>query len=375
MTIHSTINAAWRSLWVLRRQHEAPAWARALLAGVLGVMLALALIALVTAVGDVNRPNWQRAAVLPLLVICGAIALTVLAVRRLAERTLPAPFLDRMSALRDWRAGAALCASLVCGVLLGTVLGFILVPLLLGTNVVDLFESPPLALIKFAVFLLVLFVANAAWWRARVRRKAMQHELVEAQLRLLQGQIEPHFLFNTLANVQSLMAHDPRRAGAMLEAFSDYLRAGLVQLRQADSTLEAELAMSSAYLELLQIRMEERLSFHIVATDAARAVRLPALLLQPLVENAIHHGLEPKVEGGSIRVSAEVRNGCLEVRVTDDGMGLDAPRRSLRSGSGMALANLRARLATRYGSAASLALEPLPQGAQATLRIPCESMA
>ena len=365
------MSAAWRSLRVLRKRHEAPAWARMVLALALGVALALALIAVVAAFGTVVRPGWVRAALPPTAVICVCIALTLLAARRLAEHVLPAPFLERMSTLRDWRAGAALGATTITGVLLGTVLGVMLVQPLLGTNAAGLFASPPLALVKFGLFLLLLFLANAAWWRARMRRTAMQHALVEAQLRLLQGQIEPHFLFNTLANVQSLMAHDPARAGAMLEAFSDYLRAGLVQLRQADSTLEAELAMSSAYLELLQIRMQERLAFHISASDAARAVRLPALLLQPLVENAMHHGLEPKVEGGSIRISAEVCNGHLEVQVSDDGMGLDAPRRALRHGSGMALANLRARLATRYGGAASLALEPLAQGARATLRIPC----
>ncbi len=367
------MNAAWRSLWVLRKQHGAPAWARVLLAGLLGALLALSLLALVALLGDVDRPGWLRASVGPVVTVFMCMALALLAALRLAELALPSPFIERMSTLRDWRAGVALAAIGIGGILLGTAIGFALVPLLTGADAAGLFQSLPLAFVKFSVFLLLLFLANAAWWRARLRRRALQQDLVEAQLRLLQGQIEPHFLFNTLANVQSLLVHDPARASAMLEAFSDYLRAGLVQLRQADSTLEAELGMSGAYLELLQIRMQERLTFDIAASEAARVVRLPALLLQPLVENAIHHGLEPKVDGGRISIRAALHGTRLEVTVTDDGMGLDAPRRSLRGGSGMALANLRARLATRYGDAASLALDPLPQGARATLVIPCEA--
>jgi sensor histidine kinase YesM len=220
------------------------------------------------------------------------------------------------------------------------------------------------------VFLLCVLGANWAWWRSRLRQKALRQEAAEAQLRLLQGQIEPHFLFNTLANVQSLMDVDAPRAKQMLEAFSDYLRAGLTQLRQVDTTLGAELDMAQTYLELMQIRMLDRLNFSIEAGPEARAARLPTLLLQPLVENAIHHGLEPKVEGGRVSIRATLADGRLEVSVVDDGMGLDAPRRSLRGGTGMAVENLRARLQTRYGDAASFTLAPLECGTQATLDLP-----
>jgi sensor histidine kinase YesM len=159
----------------------------------------------------------------------------------------------------------------------------------------------------------------------------------------------------------------------MLETFSGYLRAGLSQLRQTDSTLGAELEMARSYLSLLQIRMEERLRFRIDASAEARAALMPTLMLQPLVENAIHHGLEPKLDGGSVVVSAEVRAGRLEVRVSDDGMGLQAglPSRRLRPGAGMALANLRSRLQTRFGADASLVLRAgAAGGAEAVLELP-----
>jgi sensor histidine kinase YesM len=159
----------------------------------------------------------------------------------------------------------------------------------------------------------------------------------------------------------------------MLETFSGYLREGLSQLRQADSTLGAELEMARSYLSLLQIRMEERLHFRIDATEEARAASIPTLMLQPLIENAIHHGLEPKLDGGSVLVSAVVAGGRLEVRVSDDGMGMDAPSRRLRPGAGMALANLRSRLQTRFGVDASLTLRAgAAGGTEAVLELPME---
>jgi sensor histidine kinase YesM len=250
-------------------------------------------------------------------------------------------------------------------------LGFTIVPALAGFDMRDMFVSVPVAAVKIALFLLLLMAANWASWNARLRRRQLQSEALEARLRLLQGQIEPHLLFNTLANVQSLMDYDPPRAKRMLETFSGYLRAGLSQLRQTDSTLGAELEMARSYLSLLQIRMEERLRFRIEASEEARAALMPTLMLQPLVENAIHHGLEPKLDGGSVVVSAEVRAGRLEVRVSDDGMGLDMPSRRLRPGAGMALANLRSRLHTRFGADASLVLRAgALGGAEAVLDLP-----
>ena len=204
---------------------------------------------------------------------------------------------------------------------------------------------------------------------ARAQRAEAEKRAAEAQLRLLQAQMEPHFLFNTLANVLTLIDIEPQRAKQMLESFTDYLRATLANLRKDDSTLARELELADAYLRLLQLRMEDRLRFTIDADAEARQAALPPLLLQPLVENAIHHGLEPKVEGGSIAIRARLRDGMLELTVDDDGLGPDAPRRR-NPGNGIALDNIRQRLRSRHGDAAALSLEALQPGTRATLRLP-----
>lgn len=367
----STLLQGWRSLWDLRPEPAAPLAARLLAASFVAVALALGLMAFVAVFGRVDRPGWWWASLLPNIGICLCIVHTLFAVLRLAARWLPRQLAERMADVRDLRAGMLLSALALGAIILGMTIGFTVVPILVGFNVWGMFHSLPAALTKFAVFLLFVMGANWAWWRARLRRQQLERDASEAQLRLLQGQIEPHLLFNTLANVQSLMDYDPPRAKRMLETFSSYLRAGLSQMRQTDSPVESELAMARDYLALLQIRMEERLRFRIEASPQARAALVPTLMLQPLVENAIHHGLEPKLDGGCVVVAAAVRDGRLEVSVQDDGVGLDAPGRRLRPGAGMALANLRARLQTRFGQGASLVLRPGREGgAEVVLSLP-----
>jgi signal transduction histidine kinase len=211
---------------------------------------------------------------------------------------------------------------------------------------------------------------------AKSRQIEAEKRATEAQLRVLQAQIEPHFLFNTLANVQSLIDSEPATAKRMLESFIDYLRCSLTHLRGDDSTLGNELAMADAYLTLMRMRMADRLDFRIALDDESlRQARVPPLLLQPLVENAIHHGLECKVDGGKVTVSARVDDSQLVLAVEDDGLGLsDSPaRRTGRAGNGVALANLTQRLASRYGADASFKLEALASGARATLRLPLQT--
>jgi len=230
------------------------------------------------------------------------------------------------------------------------------------------FSIPQFIVTSIVISVLVHLSSRWRWQRQQQRLKAS-----EAQLRLLQAQIEPHFLFNTLANVQSLIDVDAPLAKRMLEAFTDYLRASLQQLRSDSCSLAQELDMAQSYLSLMQARMADRLAFRIEASEAARGARLPPLLLQPLIENAIHHGLEPKLEGGHIVIEASVAQGQLRLTVRDDGLGLDAPRRSGRRGHGMALANIRARLQSRYGERASLQLQAAEPGTQALLEIPYET--
>lgn len=273
---------------------------------------------------------------------------------------------SRILALAGWRRTLFFSGTPLIGVALGLPMGLWLV----GDGVIRHEITDANTLAGMMLLSLLTTVILHFFWRARSREIMAQARETEAQLRLLQAQIEPHFLFNTLAHVQCLMDEDTPAAKRMLESFTDYLRASLGQLRHADSSLGAELEMAESYLHLLQTRMGERLSFVITASAEARAAVLPPLLLQPLIENAIHHGLEPKVEGGTVRISATVLDGRLTACIEDDGLGLDAPRRAGRRGQGMALENIRARLMARYGNDASLKLQALPVGTQAILTLP-----
>jgi signal transduction histidine kinase len=226
----------------------------------------------------------------------------------------------------------------------------------------------PNALAASVLVAVIISLVFSMLFGAAARRLQAEKRAAEAQLRLLQGQIEPHFLFNTLANVSSLMDEDVPRAKLMLETFTDYLRASLGSLRRLDATLGAEMDLVGHYLELMKTRMEERMQYKVLCDPNLRNVVLPPFLLQPLVENALHHGLEPKVEGGSIQVSARQEGAEVVLEVLDDGLGPDVTRR--RPGAGIALANVRERLQVQYGGAATLTLSPAEPGMRATIRMP-----
>jgi sensor histidine kinase YesM len=210
------------------------------------------------------------------------------------------------------------------------------------------------------------------FFAARTREIEAERRATDAQLRLLQAQIEPHFLFNTLANVHALVDVAPDQAKQMLGAFTDYLRASLGTLRRDLVPLADELALAEAYLRVQQVRMEDRLQWQIDADAMARSALLPPLLLQPLVENAVIHGLEPSVNGGTVRLLARVQGQQLLLEVRDDGRGLHAPRRagSKPAGNGLAMQNLRDRLQTRYGAAATLHAEDTQPGTLARITLP-----
>jgi hypothetical protein len=178
--------------------------------------------------------------------------------------------------------------------------------------------------------------------------------LAEARLRTLQAQIEPHFLYNTLANVVSLIGSDPDKARHMLERLIDFLRASLSASRAERAALGAELDLAAAYLDLLAVRMGARLRWRIEADAGCRALPIAPMLIQPLVENAIMHGLEPKVDGGEIVVRASCSAGVLRIEVSDDGVGLGTG--AARPGGGVGLSNLRERLRSLHGLAAQLQL-------------------
>jgi LytS/YehU family sensor histidine kinase len=191
----------------------------------------------------------------------------------------------------------------------------------------------------------------------------------------MQAQVEPHFLFNTLASVQYLTETDPREAGRLLSHLIDYLRAALPQLRASSTTLGKEVGLAAAYLNILKMRMGPRLLFDIdVPPDLAQHPFPPNLLIS-LVENAIKHGVEPAADGGTIRVSAERDGAALVVNVTDTGRG-SAGAATDMPGNGVGLANVRERLAALYGTLGrfTLSSEP-PNGTRATLSIPFEGQA
>lgn len=200
----------------------------------------------------------------------------------------------------------------------------------------------------------------------RMRESARQADL---RLGLLQAQVEPHFLFNTLASVRALVRQDPRQAEAALDALVDYLRASIPRLREdagsLASTLGQQLDRCASYLALMRVRMGPRFSYAIDVDAGLRELSFPPLLLITLVENAIKHGIEPKPGPGRVRVHAEKNGDDLHVCVTDDGVGLRAG-----SGTGMGLANVREQLALRYGERARFRLASAGSGAVAEIVVP-----
>jgi signal transduction histidine kinase len=207
---------------------------------------------------------------------------------------------------------------------------------------------------------------EAALERERARAERVEREAALATLRALQAQIEPHFLFNTLANVASLIDSDPALSKRMLERFIRFLRASLAATREETTTLGAEGELIDAYLDVMEVRMGSRMRHEVRIEPALAGLRVPPMLLQPLVENAIRHGLEPRVEGGEVRVSARPDGDHAVLEVRDTGVGF-AP--TTRGGTG--LANVRDRLGLIYAGRASLEVTENPGGGTVvSLRIP-----
>lgn len=204
--------------------------------------------------------------------------------------------------------------------------------------------------------------------QARAERDATGNALTVARLNLLQAQVEPHFLYNTLANAQVLARTDPPRAEQMLGHLIQYLRHSLPREHDTRSTLGEELERTRAYLEILKIRMGARLELRVEVPDALKAVTLPSMMLQTLVENAIKHGLEPKPGGGTVWIMARRLDDQVTVTVADDGCGFGAGD---SAGTGIGLKNLRERLRLTYSDAASFSIvSNFPSGVAATLALP-----
>lgn len=207
---------------------------------------------------------------------------------------------------------------------------------------------------------------------ASAEREALLRQVSEAQMQMMQAQVEPHFLFNTLASVEYLIETDPPRAAKMQRSLIAYLRAVLPQMREnaAKTNLGREADMVKAYLELLKMRMEERLNIDFIMPDSLRNASFPPMMLQSLVENAIKHGLEVKTEGGTLQFRAEVLHNRLSVTVRDDGLGFGAVA---SNGTGLGLQNIRERLKLIYKDKAQIIISPnQPSGVCVTIEIPYE---
>lgn len=213
--------------------------------------------------------------------------------------------------------------------------------------------------------------ATEALHKAQAERLLMSKHATESELKLMQAQIEPHFLFNTLASVQFLTETDPPQASRLLGHLLSYLRAALPQMRSASTTLGQEIEFAEAYLNILRMRMGPRLEFSIDVPGLLRTLPFPPVLLISVVENAVTHGLEPQADGGHITIAARSESDRLIVTVADTGAGLTT---ASRPGQGVGLSNVRDRLAALFGGRARFTLEEVaPHGATATIAIPIDS--
>ncbi len=207
--------------------------------------------------------------------------------------------------------------------------------------------------------------ADADIAQAEAARSALEKQVLESRLKLMQAQIEPHFLFNTLANVQHLTESNPPLASKTLQSLITYLRAALPEMREGSSTLGREMTMALAYLDIQKVRMGARLHVSVDMPGSLSRATFPPMMLLTLIENAIKHGLDPQPDGGQIAITAKLLDGKLDVSVADTGRGL-----SLAKSIGVGLTNIRERLATLYGKDAELQLaENTPSGVVATISI------
>ena len=209
--------------------------------------------------------------------------------------------------------------------------------------------------------------ATAATERAETEQ--LERTVLEARMVALQAQIEPHFLFNTLGSIDQLILTDPPRASRMQQSLIRYLRSAMPQMRDGRRpTLGQQVALSSAFLEIMAIRMEGRLQSAVSVPDGLKSAVFPSMMLQTLVENAIKHGLEPKPEGGRLEIGAEIVDGQLAVHVKDTGLGFMP-----KGEGGVGLANIRERLKALYSGRAELIISvPSEGGTCATINVPYE---
>jgi len=281
-----------------------------------------------------------------------------------------------------WPGAPAMGALVVVSVLVSYFTGSVLSNFLLGRELLLGLNNFPRATLGFVLMSLAAgsfgtyyFTSREMLARARLAQEEAQRQASEARLRLLESQLEPHMLFNTLANLRALIGTDTARATAMLDRLNDYLRATLIASRtdalSGRHTLADEFARLRDYLELMAVRMGPRLRYTLELPEALSAQPVPPLLLQPLVENCIRHGLEPSLQGGEIRVAARQGAGGLELEVSDTGVGCGPEPEP-----GFGLSQVRERIATAYAGQARMDWHSQPGGGtRALLTLPLQTAA
>ena len=277
----------------------------------------------------------------------------------------------------DWPVGMAGFTLPMVGIALGYLGGTSLADWWWGFSSWDAMERTQLR-VSIGITLLAgiainyYFYANGKSALLQSKVNEVRGQATEAQLKLLQTQLEPHMLFNTLANLRALIGSDPARAQHMLDHMVAYLRATLSASRASAHSLQAEFDRLRDYLELMAVRMGPRLNYSLTLPPELAHLTMPPLLLQPLVENAIKHGLEPQVQGGSITVHASFDGTLITLQVLDTGMGLSADVFEQPAGQGgFGLTQVRERLATTYGSAGAIKIEHhIPKGTSASVTFP-----
>jgi len=268
----------------------------------------------------------------------------------------------------------------VMAVVVGSVLGTILAGFVKGRDVSEMFTERLAGVaismglgIGFGCVVVAAMILRekhardaARIAKAEAERHQLEKNVLESQLQLMQAQVEPHFLFNTLANVQHLVETDAHRASQVLESLIQYLRAALPQMREGATTLGREVDMARAFLEIHRVRMGSRMEFAIEVPEALECRAFPPMMLISLVENAIKHGADPCCECSTITIRAAEDGERLRVSVSDTGEGVKPTQ-----GVGVGLTNIRERLKALYGTSARLVLEEnAPRGVIASIEVP-----
>ena len=288
-----------------------------------------------------------------------------------------------------WPPALQASLMLMVGIPLGYVLGMLLGDAYAGKSTWDLWHFDPNRLALLAFTTTAISAAYVAYFYQRGKAEVLTQEITQSQLMLLQSQLEPHMLFNTLAHLRALIGQDTTRAQAMLDHLIDYLRSTLqtsrLPLHQPQHSLAEEFFRLNDYLSLMAIRMGPRLSFHLDFPTTLNHAAVPTFILQPLVENAIRHGLEPMVVGGQIQVQAIAKDGKLLLSVRDNGCGISelALAESTRpltlatnhTTPSWGLSHVRQRLHTLYGVRAFMTISPETLGGTCVvLTLPFETV-